>query len=216
MKPAKTNQNLNQDQTQIDGIDFSEDDIKNKVSILPLQSGGSNFKTHVLTKKSPSILVYKPSVGMALFAFIFFAIGLGVLFFGILASVSPFKNGTWIMYVVGFLFSVFGIVIFYTSYKPRVFNKQLGLYYKSYKQPIYKSITKDSKNCIRLNQIVAIQIIGEHIKGDKSSYNSFELNLVLKDAKRVNVIDHGSIKAVIADAETLSAFLNVPIWHKNS
>jgi Fe2+ transport system protein B len=49
-----------------------------------------------------------------------------------------------------------------------------------------------------------------------SSFKSFELNLVLDDSNRLNVIDHVNLKGVTADAETLSAFLNVPIWHASS
>jgi len=37
--------------------------------------------------------------------------------------------------------------------------------------------------------------------------------LVLEDASRVNVRDHGKIKTLIIDAKTLSEFLNIPIWH---
>ncbi len=98
---------------------------------------------------------------------------------------------------------------------PRVFDKQLGLYYRSYKMDLHIS-KKDSKNQILLKSIVAIQIIGEHVSSDDGSYKSFELNLVLDDSTRKNVIDHGSLKTIIDDAHVLSEFLNVPIWHSKS
>lgn len=59
---------------------------------------------------------------------------------------------------------------------------------------------------------MALQIIGEVVHGKDSKYNSFELNLVLDDVNRVNVVDHGNLKGVIADTETLGDFLNLPIW----
>ncbi len=37
-------------------------------------------------------------------------------------------------------------------------------------------------------------------------------DLVLKDASRVNVLDYKKVKSVRKDAETLSKFLNVPVW----
>lgn len=64
-----------------------------------------------------------------------------------------------------------------------------------------------------LKSIVAIQIIGEHVPTDDGSYKSFELNLVLEDSSRKNVVDHGNLKSIISDAEILSDFLNIPIWH---
>ncbi|WP_299111425.1 hypothetical protein [uncultured Winogradskyella sp.] len=56
---------------------------------------------------------------------------------------------------------------------PRVFDKQLGVYYKAYKTDIHKIKKDTSKKYIPL-------------------------------------------KSIIVDAEILSAFLNVPIWHAGS
>ena len=56
---------------------------ESKVSTSPLKPGGASFKTHVLIQASPSKLIYKPSIGAAIFSFIFLAVGLGVLFFNL-------------------------------------------------------------------------------------------------------------------------------------
>ena len=72
------------------------------------------------------------------------------------------------------------------------------------------------KHQFPLAKIVALQIIGEHIRDEDGSFNSFELNLVLTDNSRRNVIDHINLKAIIKDAKDLSNFLNVPIWHATS
>ena len=48
--------------------------------------------------------------------------------------------------------------------------------------------------------------------GDKSRYYSYELNLVLEDGSRLNVIDHGNVEAIRADAQKLAAFLGKPLW----
>ena len=39
-----------------------------------------------------------------------------------------------------------------------------------------------------------------------------ELNLVLHDARRINVMRHGGIHHLRSDAKTLSAFLGMPLW----
>ena len=53
----------------------------------------------------------------------------------------------------------------------------------------------------------------EHVKGGKSDYKSYEMNLVLKDGERILVIDHGDQKQVESDAAMLAVFLNVPVWN---
>jgi hypothetical protein len=41
---------------------------------------------------------------------------------------------------------------------------------------------------------------------------SYELNLVLKDGRRINVVDHGGADKIRTDAATLADFLGVPVW----
>lgn len=215
------------------GDDFSRDDttarknshyststnLKSKVSVTPIKSGGASFKTNVLIQESISKLIYKPSTGAALFSFIFLAVGLSILFF----SISPIFNKTseglsinLFLLLFGFVFAGAGGLMFYYFYKPRVFDKQLGLYYKAYSVKSSKSNKKKIDNGIPLNKIIAIQIIGEHINRDNGSYKSFEFNLVLDDNSRKNIIDHGNLKSIIDDAHILSDFLGVPIWHAAS
>ncbi|WP_179353670.1 hypothetical protein [Winogradskyella vidalii] len=197
----------------------TNDTIKSKVSTSPLKSGGSSFKTNVLIEASKSKLLYKPSIGVALFSFIFLAVGLGIIFI----SINPLFNHSfernsieWFFILFGLIFASAGGLMFYLFYMPRVFDKQLGVYYKAYQVDIHKIKKDTAKKYIPLKSIVAIQIIGEHIKSGKSAYKSFELNLVLNDASRKNVIDHGNLKSIIVDAEILSEFLNIPIWHAGS
>jgi|GEM_PF-6831275 len=39
-----------------------------------------------------------------------------------------------------------------------------------------------------------------------------QLNLVLNDGERINVIDHGDLNAVRQDAQTLARLMHVPLW----
>ena len=41
---------------------------------------------------------------------------------------------------------------------------------------------------------------------------SYELNVVLQDGSRRNVVDHGNLDALRADARELAMFLVVPLW----
>ena len=185
--------------------------IKTRVNTFPLNSGGANFKTHKLVKNSLSKVSFKPTVLVILFCLCFFIIGLGVFSYSLFGTAFP-EDSKWLVSLFGVVFTLIGVLLFYFFTKPRVFNKTINLYYKSFTS---KNVSK-SKHSKSLSDIVAIQIIGEVIQSDNSSYNSFELNLVLNDASRINVIDHGNLKSIIEDAQYLSEFLNVPIWHASS
>lgn len=197
-------------------LDFTDDSIKKQVDISPLKSGGASFKTNVLIQESKYRLVYKPYVGVAIFCFIFLAIGLGLLFFSFFPFNGNSNNMNLTLIVVGLIFTIVGSFMFYSFYKPRVFDKQLGLYYRAYNFKPKRLNEDNNKGYIPLSTIIAIQIIGEHVNSDNGSYRSFELNLVLDDNSRRNVVDHGHLKSIINDAHILSKFLNVPIWHAAS
>ena len=108
-------------------LNKDSDSIKSKVSTIPLKSGGASFKTNVLIEASNSKLIYKPSIGAALFSFLFFAIGFGILFFGmvpIFRTNADFSSINWFLLIFGFTFGGAGGFMFYYFYKPRVFDKQ--------------------------------------------------------------------------------------------
>jgi hypothetical protein len=69
-----------------------------------------------------------------------------------------------------------------------------------------------SKNAAPLHRIHALQLPAEDIRGSKTSYHSYELNVVLDDGSRLNVIDHGNAEKLRDGAGKLSTFLAKPIW----
>ena len=188
--------------------------IKNRVSVSPIAPGGSNFETHVLTKTSKGYQ-FKPSRGYALFCSLFALIsyggflGLGIYQFLKDYSFNFLKEHGFVA-IVGLFFFMGSNVLLFQFFKPIVFSKSINVYYKGY------SSKKESKHTIPLHTIAALQIIGERVKSSKSFYTSFELNLVLDDASRLNVIDHGNLSAIIEDADILAHYLNIPIWHAES
>ncbi len=64
-----------------------------------------------------------------------------------------------------------------------------------------------SLHSILFEDVYALQIIAESIKSKDSRYVSYELNLVLKDATRINLVDHGWYEQLREDADTLSNVL---------
>ena len=65
---------------------------------------------------------------------------------------------------------------------------------------------------LSLDTVYALQLIREYVKGSESNYYSYELNLVLRDGQRLNVVDHGDGRRLRRDAERLAQFLGVRVW----
>ncbi len=96
--------------------------------------------------------------------------------------------------------------------QPIVFDKQSGYFWKGRKNPGEVYRPEAIKCWAELENIHALQLISEHCRSDKSSYYSYELNLVMKDSSRINVVDHGKHDKIRADAAALSEFLEKPVW----
>lgn len=114
----------------------------------------------------------------------------------------------------GGIFLAVGLMLFHFMTKPCVFDTFYGCFYKGRKRPRESiGIDKNKKNNLtKLNDVEAIQVIRERINSKNGSYYSYEINLVLSDASRVNVVDHGNQTAIIEDAELLATALGVPFW----
>ena len=74
------------------------------------------------------------------------------------------------------------------------------------------SLNDASEDCVRLEFIHALQIVAEFISGKNANYYSYELNLVLKNGNRINIIDHNNKGRIDREAKVLSEFLGVPVW----
>lgn len=183
--------------------------------MAPLKKGGANFKTHKLSAKDMNVLEFVPTLGFYAFSGIFIAIGVGAFLtflykFYIEGFNSVINNMFILFFSLGFL--VISYFLFRHQFKVNRFSKITNRYTKG------KAKNKVGKNTvdIPLHKIIAIQLIGERVSGSKSNYNSFEMNIVMDDGNRFNVVDHGNLKSLIKDARVLSDFLNVPIWHAES
>lgn len=188
--------------------------LAEKVSWQPQKRGGSNFKNFKLVLNGSRSLVYKPTT-ISYFVSSLFLIGPFIYFiFFFLKDTSSirdqFLEPPFIIIVPIFL----GVAIFmgYKMLRPQGFNKQLGYHYKSYKKPTSQREVPDSKYWTKLEDVQAIQIIEERVKTKNSSYRSYELNLVLKDASRINVIDHSKYEQIKEDARVIADFIGIPYW----
>jgi len=193
------------------------DPLAERTQWTPLKPGGTNFRTHKLVLSRPERMEFKPTWGMKIFCAIFCLVGLGT-FVGMLAIAAGAIHGenTQMAYIFlpifGGIFFIVGSLMYCFAAKPRVFDSSLKYFWKGRKSPETSLPGDTSDNWVPLEDIHAIQVISEYVSGDKSSYYSYELNLVRKDAGRFNVIDHGNAGKIRADAQALADFLGVPLW----
>lgn len=191
------------------------DEVAEKTSWEPLVRGGASFRTHKIVSSDAHRLEIKPTLGSILFCLLFVLIGAGMMIgFGVHLGMNwgDFEKESLLILVVGTIFFCAGLALLKTSLKPATFDRRTGVFRKGAAKTDGRSPNETDKNTTPLNRVHAIQIVSEYCRGDKSSYTSYEINLVLGDGERVNVVDHGSLASIRSDAETISKFLGRPLW----
>ncbi|MBX2820371.1 MAG: hypothetical protein KTR29_11840 [Rhodothermaceae bacterium] len=188
---------------------LSDDSVAKAIEWSPLVKGGANFRTHKLKKVGYHIYVSSPTVGYHIFYGLFILFGIGVL---VLAALR-LDGSLLLLGMLLFMASIFvgvGVYLMLKAINPFTIDLDLGTFYigRSY-NPLDDNSDGSSGS---VKDIHALQLIAEHIKSENSSYTSYELNLVLKDGRRVNVMDHGRQSKIYEEAQTLSELLGVPIW----
>lgn len=201
-------QNININKFELKLAD-TDDPIAQKVSWEPAKRGGANFKTERIEFSSSSITI-KKTLGMILFSFAFLIPGLGVLLIGVPYNFINGEVGAgFFLLLWSAIFTGVGAFMLIGS-KPFTFDKLRGVFYRGKQYGANPTGKKKSQGM--LSEIHAIQLISERVSSKNSNYTSYELNLVLKDGSRINVMDHGKGKDLEADAKRIAQFLSVPIW----
>ncbi len=175
----------------------------------PLVSGGSNFKTHKLVAVSPMRMEYKPGIGIILLGVLFVVVGLGVSSFVFLEETS------FMIFFLGLVFLAPGVFVIYSAFKPIVFDKTEGYFWKGKTAPSQVADINELKTVAKLDDIYGIQVVKEYVRssndGKNTSYYSYEINLVLQNGQRINVIDYGHATSILQDASRLAKFINKPV-----
>lgn len=205
--------------THVEPFDASRfnDPLALQIDWTPAKAGGASFRTHKLVEDGYNIIRFKPTIGAQLFSGIFVLTGLGVMILGALGVFSETgsveASDSFLFFIpFGLIFAGAGGFTYYIFSKPIVFDKLTGKYWKGFKSPDHTTLLSDDKNSCRLSDIHAIQLISEYVSGNKKSYYSYELNLVLNNGARLSVTDHGNKNSIRNDAQILSEYLGKPVW----
>jgi len=179
----------------------------------PKIPGGPAAKNRSLHKLSSSKLVYKSTIYVKIIVLILIFLPI-ILFFTIFDNLSNLRGFEYVFILIPLMLPLTGLFFLYKVLRPIVIDKKLGYLYKSYKKPKTGFTITPNKKWVALDQVIALQILKEKVTIKNSSYYSYEINFVLKDANRYNVADHGELSFIEQDAIILSNFLGVPIWNK--
>ena len=166
----------------------------------PLVPGGSNFQISKLVFRQDSIAVRK-TWKFYLFISIFAVFFLAITIFFIFDNDTP-----WFFIALITVGEVYLLGLFIHSFTQRsypLFDMVDGMFYP-------KGFTRDGSG-ISLKQLDYLQVITERCHEKNNSYDSYELNIVLKDGSRYNIMDHGARKLFMADAKLLSQRLAIPL-----
>ncbi len=192
------------------------DPVAMKTEWTPAKGGGTNICTRKLFDDDSGRVEFRPTRGALFFYLLFLLIGMGMLIgFAIYIILSwPAVDGLAVLIpaVLGGVFTTAGGLMYYFGTQPIVFDINHNYFWKSRKSPRQVFDINQSKGHIKIEMIHALQIISEYCSGDKSSFYSYELNLVLKDGSRVNVVDHGNLRQLRSDTAQLSQFIDKPVW----
>ena len=206
-------QSLTKKKASLDPSYFN-DPLALSVDWSPAKSGGTSFKTHNLVSIEDDRYEFQAATGAKVFYGIFFLSGL--LFPIAFTAISLYNSDIGLLeaaFPIGFglIFMGIGGGLWYYGSQPIVFDKISGDFWKGHQNPREVYNKSRLKHYSPLDEVHALQIISEWV-GSKNRYHSYELNLVRKDGKRINLVDHGKYDILRQDANNLAEFLNVPLW----
>jgi hypothetical protein len=205
-----------------------DDPVAERTEWTPLVRLGTHLRTHRLVQDSVSRWSMRPTLSgrlpSGLMCLLLVAIGGMLLVGGVMGLRNPgavLSQSAWagLLYlglgVCGFYVASAGIRQYRWVCQPRVFDLQANRYWRG-KRPSDFGTPEADANAAPLDQVHAVQILGELVRGTKATdfrdFHSYEINLVLKDGRRINVVDHGSLEHIRKDAEAIGGLLGVPVW----
>jgi hypothetical protein len=213
-----TSHNNNHDMQEYLG---SNDEVINKTEWTPLVNGGQSNKSHRIVEINDERIAFKISFSSIFFYSLFIIAGLiaiVAIVFGPALGLQGSVNHPVLGLGMGVLFIGVGIFLLYRGSKQIQFDSRLKAMWHGKVDPD-KIINKGSiSHYTSLKKLHAIQVIQEFIEGDlhdngkRRSFYSYELNLIMDDGRRVNVLDHGNKKAIFNQAQAIAELFNIPLW----
>ena len=193
----------------------TKDPIAFKTSWEPLHQDGSNFRTHKLNVSDQKIFIKKT---WEKYVFSCFFVLMGTAF----AIIGIHKGFLEDEFLPGIFFTIGGIIFFGAGVLALIDKNKVTI---DLKNRIYVARTysifpyRSHRQQGSLNDIYAIQLIDKIHEstdpdGGSSEYTSYDLNIVLQQGERINLMNQGNSKDLVKSAKIISELLNIPVWKK--
>ena len=188
-----------------------DDPIAQQTKWGPTQSEGASFRTHKLVQASGTRAVFRPEWRAVAFYLLPLTIGVLIVASTIFSLISG-GSTQCLAIPFGMLFAFVGWWLLKNGTIPVVFDVSRGEYWKGRKPSNRPGKRTGPTDYTELDRIYALQIISDYHSSKDSSHFSYELNLVLDDATRMHVVEHGDRRVLREDAQTLSTLIGKPLW----
>ena len=181
------------------------DDFAKSVSWTPVVKSRirSSFCTKRLVISGDNKASFRPSVQFLFFNLLFMGVPCLILL-KVSVPGSFVFNDKWLLIPFMSLFLLIGIPYLLWGLRPIYFDLDKRQFIK-YSSHGYEKISMDD--------IHALQMIDDGQYQDETYY---ELNLVLKNQNRLNIVCHNREEAIRKQAKQLSEILSVPFWDMTS
>jgi len=196
-------------------ISKDEADSKDNIDWTALVTATANFTTQILYLDSNRQIRSKRTIFFILFASAFFLVGTWLLFFITLGD-PVYRQGGAIFSDAGLWGDVFSLLLSLAfvlgSMHMLLCGQEILVEGNNGSIDIVNVFFfKADKRTIVLEDVEALQLLG-HLSGSgDDSYWAYELNAVLYDSSRVNILAHGGERRMIKDAQLLSDFVLKPL-----
>ncbi len=172
-------------ETCVDGIDLQ-----------PLWTIKINFDHRQLHIANSDLATFKPTRAAFAFgsAFVLVGIAIAVLMLA-LAPKAPWFNP------FGAVFVAIGLIFLYLANRKISFDHFSGTYRKGWNKPLL------------ILMIQSLQLLPEMVSSKKHHYICYQLNLVLPDGARQNIVTYTNKKKAAQDAKKLAHFLGIELWN---
>lgn len=188
---------------------YKDEAIAQQISWKPIQNNG-NPVTNMILKSIEGTLEFHLNIVSRFFYFSLIILGLVFTLYATVELLSyNFQSTLWSI-LLGFTLTGVGIYMFSRQALPHVFDKNKNLYFKE-----NENLEREDET--PLNAIRALQVISYTQEEKGKSVQQAELNLVLKNGKRVYVCSYNEneYERVEEDAKKIAQYINKPIWNRD-
>ena len=200
---------------------YFEDPVAMRTGWEPLSPGGSRHATNRLREIAPQVLSFQPTAYRHYQSLVHL---LALLVFGNMLIVSLLRDELninrpdewWVISALVQILVGCGVTLVLLNRSIVVDGNaaqvRLGLPRLKWLNQ-FPWLQKLLCRSVSFAEIHSIQLLDEEVRNPREQmFWSYELNLVLCDGKRINLIDHRDQREIRWDAGDLSRMMDVPIW----